>query len=49
MINQILSITKDDNYLGNPDKQVNVRKLETEIDWLVYKLYELTPEEIKDC
>ena len=47
MNNQILSITKDDDYLENPDKQAKVKKLEKEIDQLVYKLYELTPEEIK--
>ena len=47
MNNQILSITKDGDYLDNPDKQAKVKKLEKEIDQLVYKLYELTPEEIK--
>ena len=47
MNSQILCITKDDDYLGNPDKQEKVKKLETEIAQLVYKLYELTPEEIK--
>ena len=47
MTNQILSITKDDDYLDNPDKQAKVKRLEKEIDLLVYKLYELTPEEIK--
>lgn len=47
LVDQILSITKDDDYLDNPDKQAKVKKLEKEIDQLVYKLYELTPEEIK--
>ena len=47
MNSQILSITKDDDYLDNPDKQAKVKRLEKEIDQLVYKLYELTPEEIK--
>ena len=47
MTNQILSITKDSDYLENPDKQSKVKKLEKEIDQLVYKLYELTSEEIK--
>ena len=47
MNSQILSITKDDDYLDNPDNQAKVKKLEKEIDQLVYKLYELTPEEIK--
>ena len=47
LANQILSITKDDDYLDNPDKQAKVKRLENEIDELVYELYELTPEEIK--
>jgi hypothetical protein len=47
LVDQILSITKDDDYLKNPDKQAKVKKLEKEIDKLVYELYELTPEEIK--
>ncbi len=47
LVDQILSITKDNNYLDNSDKQAKVKKLEKEIDQLVYKLYELTPEEIK--
>ena len=47
LVNQILSVTKDDDYLNNPYKQAKVKKLENEIDKLVYKLYELTPKEIK--
>ena len=47
LVDQILSITKDDDYLDNSDKQSKVKRLEKEIDQLVYKLYELTPEEIK--
>ena len=47
LVDQILSITKSDNYSDNPEKQAKVKKLENEIDQLVYKLYELTPEEIK--
>lgn len=47
LVDQILSITKDDDYLDNPDKQAKVKKLEEEIDKLVYELYELTPEEIE--
>ena len=46
IVDQILSITKDDDYLGNPEKQARVKELEKEIDKLVYKLYDLTPEEI---
>ena len=47
VVNQILSITKDDDYLDNPDKKAKVKRLEKEIDQLVYKLYDLTSEEIK--
>lgn len=47
LVDQILSITEDDNYLDNPDKQAKVKKLGEQIDKLVYELYELTPEEIK--
>ena len=47
LTNQILSITKDDDYLDNPDKQAKVKDLEKEIDELIYELYELTPEEIE--
>lgn len=46
-VEKILSITKSDDYLDNPDKQAKVKKLEKEIDKLVYELYELTPEEIE--
>ena len=34
-------------YLKNPQKQSQVKTLEKEIDQLVYKLYDLTPEEIE--
>ncbi len=39
-------IAKDKDYLDNPNKQAKVKRLGKEIDQLVYKLYELTPEEI---
>jgi len=47
LVDQILAITKDDDYLDNPQKQSKVKALEAKIDQLVYKLYGLTPEEIK--
>ena len=47
LVDQILSITKDDDYLDNPDEQAKVKRLEKEIDKLAYELYELTPEEIE--
>ena len=47
MFNKILTITKADDYLSNLAKQAKVREYEREIDQLVYKLYDLTPEEIR--
>jgi len=47
LVDQILSITKDEDYLENIGKQTKVKRLEKEIDQIVYKLYELIPEEIK--
>ena len=47
LVDRILAITKADDYLQNPQKQAKVKALEEEIDQLVYKLYDLTPEEIK--
>jgi hypothetical protein len=46
LVDKILTITKDKDYLHNPHKQIKVKDLEDEIDQLVYKLYDLTPEEI---
>ena len=34
------------DYLDNPQKQARVKTLQKQIDQLVYKLYDLTPEEI---
>jgi len=47
LVDQILAITKDEDYMQNPQKQAKVKSLGEEIDQLVYKLYDLTPEEIK--
>jgi adenine-specific DNA-methyltransferase len=47
LVNRILSTTEDKDYLDNPDKQAKVKLLEKEIDTLVYKLYNLTPKDIK--
>ncbi|MBW2738064.1 MAG: hypothetical protein JRE64_04270 [Deltaproteobacteria bacterium] len=47
LVNQILSITKSEDYAVNPQKQAKVKVHEEEIDQLVYKIYDLTPEEIK--
>ncbi len=47
LVDKILAVTKDDDYLENPAKQAKVREYEKQIDQLVYKLYGLTEEEIK--
>jgi len=45
LVDRILAITKDEDYLQNPQKQSRVKVLEREIDQMVYKLYGLTEEE----
>ena len=35
------------DYLDSPEKQSQVKTIENQIDQLVYKLYDLTPEEIQ--
>ena len=47
LIDKLLTITKTEGYLQNPDKQAQVQEYENQIDRLIYKLYGLTPEEIK--
>ena len=47
LVDQIHSITKNSGYSDNLEKQTKVKKLEKEIDQLVYRLYELIPKEIK--
>ena len=46
-VDKILSITKTQDYLKNSSKQKQVAEYEKQIDHLVYKLYNLAPEEIK--
>jgi len=46
IVDQILAITKDEDYLSNPAKQSKVKELESQIDQMVYELYGLTEEEI---
>jgi adenine-specific DNA-methyltransferase len=46
LVDQILAITKDEDYLANPIKQAKVKEIERQIDQMVYELYELTPDEI---
>jgi hypothetical protein len=47
LVNKILAITKDADYLKNPAKQAQVKEYENQIDQLVYQLYDLTDKEIK--
>ncbi|MGC8814335.1 TaqI-like C-terminal specificity domain-containing protein, partial [Dictyoglomus sp.] len=47
LVSQILSLTQSPDYDQNPQKQAKVKELEKEIDKLVYKLYDLTEEEVK--
>ena len=47
LVDRILAITKDKDYLQNPQKQAQVQALGREIDHLVYQLYGLTEEEIR--
>jgi adenine-specific DNA-methyltransferase len=47
IVDRILTITKNDDYLQNPDKQVQVKEYERQIDQMVYELYDLTEEEIR--
>ena len=47
LVDDILTITKDEDYLENSSKQAKVHEHERQIDEMVYKLYDLTEEEIK--
>lgn len=47
LVDQILAITQSEDYEQDTNKQEEVRKYEKQIDELVYKLYNLTEEEIK--
>ena len=47
LVNKILAITKDEDYLQNHTKEKEVKEYERQIDQMVYELYNLTEEEIK--
>jgi hypothetical protein len=47
LVDQILFITKDKDYLENSQKQAKVHEYERQIDQTVYKLYGLTDGEIE--
>ncbi|MCL0052747.1 hypothetical protein M1M92_04755 [Peptococcaceae bacterium] len=42
-----ISLTQSEDYLENLQKQARVKEYERQIDQLVYRLYELTDEEIR--
>jgi len=46
-VERILSITASIDFLSSKEKQSKVRDIESEINDLIYKLYDLTPKEIK--
>ena len=46
-VDEIFTLTQSSDYETNQEKQQKVKELEKEIDKLVYKLYDLTEEEIK--
>ena len=46
LVDNILELTKSEDYLQNLDKQTNAKEYEKQIDQEVYKIYGLTPEEI---
>jgi hypothetical protein len=47
IVDKILAITRDADYLENPAKQAQVREYEKQIDRMVYELYGLTEDEIR--
>ena len=47
LVDEILILTQHADYMKDIIKQENVKLLQQQIDKLVYKIYELTPEEIK--
>ena len=47
LVEQIMSIAKDDDYLENAGSQQKVHTLEQDINRLVYRLYEVSSEEIE--
>lgn len=47
LVDRILVITKDEDYLFNSEKKSKVHEYERQIDQMVYQLYGLTEDEIK--
>ncbi len=47
IVDQILAITEKSDYLNNEIEKSQIKSLQTKIDQMIYKLYELSDEEIK--
>lgn len=47
LVDKILAITKDEDYLDNPTKLTKVKEYEHQIDQKVYKLYGLTKKRLR--
>ena len=47
IVNKVLELTDDEDYLQNSEKQAKVKAYEKRINQMVYELYGLTPEEVK--
>ena len=47
IVDKILNITQTEDYLQNQEKQDAVKEYEKQIDIMVYKLYDLTYQEVK--
>jgi hypothetical protein len=45
-VDALIKLTESEDYLQNSTKQKQIKEYEKQIDQVVYKLYELTPEEI---
>lgn len=48
LVDKIINITEAEDYIHNSAKLAEVHEYEKQIDQLVYKLYGLTEEEIKE-
>jgi hypothetical protein len=48
LVEQITSIAEGDDYLEDPRSQAKLREIEGDLDHLVYKLYDVSPHEMKD-
>ena len=47
IVDKVYEITNSEDYLGNKEKQDAVKEYEKQIDIMVYKLYDLTYQEVK--